>query len=63
MMTTISIHVDDALAESFLHASDDRKHQLVTHPQRFLLSIADEIGEYATSQGMSAEILELLLRD
>jgi hypothetical protein len=26
-------------------------------------SVADEMGEYAASQGMSAEILELLLRD
>jgi len=26
-----------------------------------ILSVADEMGEYATSQGMTAEILELLL--
>jgi len=31
------------------------------YPQQSLLSIIDEIGEYAASQGMTAEILELLL--
>jgi hypothetical protein len=28
MMTTISIHVDNTLADSFLHAPDDKKRQL-----------------------------------
>ncbi len=71
-MTTISIHVDNKLADSFLHASDDKKRQLelllnlrlqelVMYPQQSLLSIIDEIGEYAASQGMTAEILEYLL--
>ena len=74
MTTTISIHVDNALAESFLHASDDKKRQLelllnlrlqelVSRSQRSVLNIADEIGEYAISQGMTAEILETLLNE
>lgn len=73
-MTSISIEVDKELASTFAQASavEKRKFQLllnlrlkelICNPNRPLLEIMDEIGEYSEAQGMTPELLESLLNE
>jgi hypothetical protein len=71
-MTTISIEVDNEIAKTFFQATNDEKRkfqfllnlrlkELICTPNRPLLEIMDEIGEYSEKQGMTPELLESLL--
>jgi hypothetical protein len=73
-MTTISIEVDTDIAQNFLTASASEKDklqlllnlrlkELMANPHRPLMEIMDDIGTYAESQGMTAELLESLLHE
>jgi len=70
-MTTISIEVDNDVAQSFLQASMDEKQQFqrllnlrlkeLLSPPKPLATIMDEMGSYAEAQGMTEELLLSLL--
>jgi hypothetical protein len=71
---TISLEVDAEAARAFSAASteDRRKLQLLlslrlreltSQPVRPLKEVMDEIGSHAQARGLTAEVLESLLRD
>jgi hypothetical protein len=71
---TISLEVDADIARAFSAASADerrkmqlllslRLRELTARPARPLKEVIDEIGRHAEARGLTAEILESLLRD
>ena len=73
-MTTLSIEVDNDVAKTFFQAPREEKRkfqlllnlrlkELLYNPNRPLLKIMDEIGEYSQAQGMTEEVLENLLNE
>lgn len=73
-MTTISIEVDNDIATSFFKIANDEKHklqillnlrlkELLSKPNKSLLTIMNEIGAYSEQQGMTEDILEALLNE
>jgi hypothetical protein len=72
-MTSISIDVDKELAQTFFQASADDKRKLQfllnmrlkelmdNSSSKSLTEIMDDMGLYAESQGMTPELLALLL--
>ncbi|HKI33679.1 MAG TPA: hypothetical protein VKA46_17630 [Gemmataceae bacterium] len=71
---TISLEVDADSARAFAAASaEDRRRlqlllnlrlrELTAQPARPLKEVMDEIGRHAEANGLTAEILESLLRD
>ena len=70
-MTTISIEIDNDVAQSFLRASVDEKQQFqrllnlrlkeLLSPPKPLATIMDEMGTYAEAQGITEELLLSLL--
>jgi hypothetical protein len=71
---TISLEVDADSARAFCAASANerrkmqlllslRLRELTARPARPLKEVMDEIGRHAEAQGLTAEILETLLRD
>ncbi|MFZ2725762.1 MAG: hypothetical protein WAX77_05905 [Methylococcaceae bacterium] len=73
-MTTISIEVDEKIARTFFQASADEKHkfqvllnlrlkELLSASNRPLADIMNEMGNYAQTQGMNAELLASLFNE
>ena len=73
-MTTISIDVENNLAQSFIKAPADKKRklqlllnlrlqELITKPDATLIELMDDMGAYAQAQGLTEDILEKLLSD
>jgi hypothetical protein len=71
---TISIPVDDTVADAFRAASVERQRQLqillglrlrelTIRPQRSLDEILDQVGRAAESKGLTAEMLDSMLGD
>jgi hypothetical protein len=71
---TISIPVDDTVADAFRAASVERQRQLqillglrlrelTIRPQRSLDEILDQVGRAADSKGLTAETLDSMLGD
>jgi len=71
---TISLEVDADTARAFSGASAEerrklqlllslRLRELTARPPRPLKAVMDEIGRHAAAQGLTAELLESLLRD
>jgi hypothetical protein len=71
---TISIPVDDTVADAFRAASVERQRQLqillglrlrelTIRPQRSLAEILDQIGRTAESKGLTPEMLDSMLGD
>jgi len=71
---TISLEVDADTARAFSAASAEerrkmqlllslRLRELTARPARPLKEVMDEIGRHAEARGLTAEILETLLRD
>jgi len=71
---TIPLEVDPDTARAFSEASSEdrrklqlllrlRLRELTARPARPLKEVMDDIGRYAEAQGLTAQILESLLRD
>ena len=71
-MTTISIDVENNIAQSFIQASIDEKRklqlllglrlqELMSKPETSLTELMDDMGNYAQSQGMTEQVLDRLL--
>jgi len=71
---TISVEVDAEAARAFSSASKEeqrklqlllslRLRELTSRPARSLAEVMDDIGREAQAQGLTAEILESLLKD
>lgn len=71
---TISIPVDDTVADAFRAASVERQRQLqillglrlrelTIRPQRSLAEILDQVGRTAESKGLTPEMLDSMLGD
>jgi hypothetical protein len=71
-MTSISIDVENNIAQSFIQASIDEKQkfqlllglrlqELISKPEASLTELMDDMGNYAQSQGMTEQVLDRLL--
>ena len=71
-MTTISIDVENNIAQSFIQARIDEKRklqlllglrlqELMSKPETSLTELMDDMGNYAQSQGMTEQVLDRLL--
>lgn len=68
-MKTIQIRVSEAIAKRFEAASEEERRKIeallslqlgdLTEPERSLEEVMDSMSEYAQSQGLAPEILEL----
>ncbi len=74
MSTTISVPLPETLAQIYENASDEEKrkaqwlielvlHDLFSAQKESLLDVVQAISERAAERGMTADILEDLLRD